>query len=68
MLLNEGKEGAMKHLCGDGDLGIEITQRLHEYCKHVDIWRIYQSDRRATEVEKKRRKGKSDNCRGEYDR
>lgn len=54
LIFNEGKESTMQRLLGA--IGGEKTQRVREYSKLTDKRRMYKSDRRASEVEKKRRK------------
>lgn len=53
----EGKESALKRLCTA--LHFEVTQCAIEYYKHADKVRLYKSDKRASAVEKTRRKRKS---------
>ena len=35
------------------------TQRIKEYSRHADKMRVYKSDKKANEVEKKRRKSRA---------
>ena len=54
---NEGKEVGMKNLCAH--LGVEFTARAQAFFKHENQLRLYKSQKRASEVQKKRRKYKA---------
>ena len=54
---NEGKEVGMKKLFAH--LGMEFTARAHAFFKHEDQLRLYKSQKKASEVQKKRRKYKA---------
>ena len=55
----EGKEVVMKNLFAH--LGVEFTARAQAFFKHVDQLRLFKSQKRASEVQKKRRKYKAKN-------
>ena len=54
---NEGKEVGMKNLFAH--LGVEFTAHAQAFFKHEDQLRLYKSQNRASEVQKKRRKCKA---------
>ena len=53
----EGKELGMK--CLFNGLGMEFTQQANEFYKSLDRKRLYKSEKRSLEVEKKKRKWKT---------
>ena len=53
----KGKEVGMKFFLAH--LGVEFTARAQAFVKHEDQLRLYKSQKRASEVQKKRRKYKA---------
>ena len=56
LYFNEGKEVGMKMFA---HLGVEFVARAQAFFKHQDQLRLYKSQKRASEVQKKSRKYKA---------